>query len=222
MLPLHPRVLQGARASRTSARTTRTSSLLSRDRRLLGRGHRRGRPNGERVAGRGALQRRDEDLKWILGLLRRDLFHGRKLEAGDRACECLHHAFDLAGSGASALQETGVSGGRPDNTAIQGRLGAELDVAAGYEAARVCALRALATVREELGTLDGVKRIVKLYGVVNATSDFMQHTQVMNGASDLLVELFGDAGKHARLAVGVSSLPFNIALEIELTIEVIN
>lgn len=111
---------------------------------------------------------------------------------------------------------------RADNTAIQGRLGAELDVAAGYEAARVCALRALATVREELGTLDRVRRIVKLNGVVNATSDFMLHTQVMNGASDLLVELFGDAGKHARLAVGVSSLPFNIALEIELTIEVID
>ena len=109
---------------------------------------------------------------------------------------------------------------RGDSTAILGRLGAELDVTQGYEAARICAFRALATIREELGSLDRVKRIVKLYGVVNATSDFMQHTQVMNGASDMLVEVFGDAGKHARLAVGVSSLPFNIALEIELTVQV--
>ena len=109
---------------------------------------------------------------------------------------------------------------RADGTVIFGRLGENMDVDAGYEAARVAATGALATLRHELGSLDRVTRIVKVYGVVNATPEFLQHTQVINGASDLLVEVFGEAGKHARLAVGVSALPFNIALEVELVAEV--
>jgi hypothetical protein len=109
---------------------------------------------------------------------------------------------------------------RADGSVIVGRLGETLDIDAGYEAARVAALGALATLRHELGSLDRVARIVKVFGVVNATADFLQHTQVINGASDLLVQVFGEAGKHVRLAVGVSSLPFNIALEIELVAEV--
>jgi enamine deaminase RidA (YjgF/YER057c/UK114 family) len=108
---------------------------------------------------------------------------------------------------------------RADGSVIFGRLGETLDVDAGYGAARVAAIGALATLRHELGSLDRVVRIVRMYGVVNATPEFLQHTQVINGASDLLVEVFGEAGKHARLAVGVSSLPFNIALEVELTVE---
>ena len=76
------------------------------------------------------------------------------------------------------------------------------------------------TIREELGTLDRVRRLVRVYGVVNASPDFVLHTQVINGASDLFVSVFGDAGQHVRLAVGVSSLPFNLALEIELTAEI--
>jgi len=78
----------------------------------------------------------------------------------------------------------------------------------------------LATMREHLGTLDKVRRIVKVNGVVNATPDFLEHTKVINGASDLLVQVFGDAGQHARLAVGYSSLPWNICLEVELIAEV--
>ncbi len=109
---------------------------------------------------------------------------------------------------------------RGDGTIVQGKLGAELDVDAGHEAAKLAAICALATVRHELGTLDRVARVIKLYGVVNAVPEFMQHTRVMDGASDLLVAVFGDAGQHARLAVGMSSLPYNIALEIELTLEV--
>ena len=108
---------------------------------------------------------------------------------------------------------------RADGAVIFGRLGETLDVDAGYEAARVAVINTLATIRHELGSLDRIARIVKLYGVVNATPEFTRHTRVIDGASDLLIEVFGDNGKHARLAVGVASLPFNIALEIELTVE---
>ncbi|MEX0749991.1 MAG: RidA family protein [Dehalococcoidia bacterium] len=109
---------------------------------------------------------------------------------------------------------------RADGTAIFGRLGADLDADAGCEAARVAGLGVLATIRDALGTLDRVSRFVRVYGVVNATPEFLLHTKVINGASDLFVEVFGEAGQHARLAVGVASLPFNIALEVEATIEV--
>jgi enamine deaminase RidA (YjgF/YER057c/UK114 family) len=109
---------------------------------------------------------------------------------------------------------------RVDGTPILGRLGESLSVEDGQEAARRAALGMLASIKQELGSLDGVARIVRVLVTVNATPDFMQHTQVANGASDLLVEVFGEAGRHARLAVGVSSLPFNIALEIEAVVEV--
>lgn len=108
----------------------------------------------------------------------------------------------------------------PPQTIIFGKLGADLDVDAGREAARFAAITALATIRSELGTLDAVKRIVLVRGVVNAASDFIGHTQVIDAASEVFVNVFGDAGRHARLAVGVSSLPANIALEIEVTVEV--
>ncbi|HEY8174004.1 MAG TPA: RidA family protein [Dehalococcoidia bacterium] len=108
---------------------------------------------------------------------------------------------------------------RADGSVIFGRLGEDLDQAAGYDAARVAAINALATIRVALGSLDEVARIVRLFGVVNATPSFIAHTPVIDGASDLLIDVFGDAGRHARLAVGVSSLPFNIALEVELTLE---
>ena len=104
---------------------------------------------------------------------------------------------------------------------MHGKLGADLDVEAGRRAARFAAISALATIRSALGTLDAVKQIVSVRGVVNATPDFMSHTQVIDGASAVFVDVFGDAGRHARLAVGVSSLPANLALEIELTIEVV-
>jgi len=109
---------------------------------------------------------------------------------------------------------------RADGSVILGRLGQDLDADAGYQAARVAALGMLATMRHELGSLDKVRRIVKVNGVVNATAEFLQHTQVINGASDLLVQVFGKAGEHARLAVGYSSLPWNICLEVELIAEV--
>ena len=103
-------------------------------------------------------------------------------------------------------------------TLITGKLGGQLTVEQGYDAARIAALSMLATIRQELGDLARVRRVISLTGTVNATPEFTQHTQVIDGASDLLVEVFGDAGKHARLAVGVSSLPADMALEIQAII----
>ena len=107
-----------------------------------------------------------------------------------------------------------------DQQVVLGKLGDDLDVEAGRAAARLAALSALTTLRSELGSLDRVARIVSLRGVVNATPDFTGHTQVIDGASDVFVAVFGENGRHARLAVGVSSLPANLALEIELLVEV--
>jgi enamine deaminase RidA (YjgF/YER057c/UK114 family) len=109
---------------------------------------------------------------------------------------------------------------RPDGTRPLGRLGELTPVDEGYDAARLCGISLLARLREELGSLDKVKRIVKVVGYVNATPEFIQHPQVVNGASDLLAEVFGDAGKHARAAIGVSSLPAGCPVEVELVAEV--
>ena len=109
---------------------------------------------------------------------------------------------------------------KADGSIVRGKLGADMDVNAGYETARLAALNALATIRAELGSLDKVERVLRVYGVVNSTPEFMLHTRVIDGASDLLVEVFGEVGKHARLAVGVASLPAGMALEFEMTVEV--
>ena len=108
---------------------------------------------------------------------------------------------------------------RADGSLVMGKLGRDLDAAAGYEAARLAGLGVLATITREAGSLDRVTRLVRVLGVVNATADFVEHTQVVNGASDLFVAIWGDAGRHARLAVGVASLPFDLALEIEVIAE---
>jgi enamine deaminase RidA (YjgF/YER057c/UK114 family) len=101
-----------------------------------------------------------------------------------------------------------------------GRLGAEFDVAQGQEAARLCALNILAVVHEALGgDLDRVVRCLRVRGYVNATPEFTGHSQVMNGASDLFVAVFGDAGRHTRIAVG-ASLPYGCAVEVEADFEV--
>ncbi len=108
----------------------------------------------------------------------------------------------------------------PPDRVVLGKLGDALDLGAGRAAARLAAISALSTLRHELGSLDAVRQIVSLRGVVNATPDFVAHTQVIDGASDVLIDVFGGAGRHARLAVGVSSLPVDLALEIELLVEV--
>lgn len=102
----------------------------------------------------------------------------------------------------------------------RGRLGAELRVEEGYQAARICALNCLAVVKSFTGSLDRVVRVVKLNGYVSSTVDFFQQPQVVNGASELLGEVFGEAGRHARAAIGVSSLPLNAAVEVDLVVQV--
>jgi enamine deaminase RidA (YjgF/YER057c/UK114 family) len=89
----------------------------------------------------------------------------------------------------------------------------------GYKAARLSAISVLATLRESLGSLDHVKRIVAVTGFISATDDFTEHPKVLNGASDLFMEVFGENGRHARSAVGVSSLPVGLAVEIEVVAE---
>lgn len=110
-----------------------------------------------------------------------------------------------------------VSGQLPSRSGkiVIGRVGAELGVTQGQEAARLCGLALLAQVRAACGELDSVRQVVKLTGFVNCTADFADHPLVINGASDLMAELFGDAGRHARSAIGVASLPFGAAVEIE-------
>jgi enamine deaminase RidA (YjgF/YER057c/UK114 family) len=103
---------------------------------------------------------------------------------------------------------------------VRGKVGRDRTVEEGYEAARQTALCLLATLTAELGDLNKVKRIVRVFGMVNAVEGFAQHPQVINGCSDLLVAIFGDRGKHARAAVGVASLPLNLTVEIEMVVEV--
>jgi enamine deaminase RidA (YjgF/YER057c/UK114 family) len=102
-----------------------------------------------------------------------------------------------------------------------GKLGAGISVADGKEAARLCALNILAQVRAACGgDLDRVRRCLRVGGFVNCTPEFIDMPQVVNGASDVMVEVFGDIGRHARAAVGVSSLPGGVAVEIEATFEI--
>jgi enamine deaminase RidA (YjgF/YER057c/UK114 family) len=93
-------------------------------------------------------------------------------------------------------------------------------IAIGQEAARLCTINALAQLKSYLGSLDKIKQIVKITGFINCDPSFIDHPKVINGASDLLVGVFGEKGKHARAAVGVSSLPLDSAVEIELVVEV--
>lgn len=110
---------------------------------------------------------------------------------------------------------------RGGKVAITGKLGADVEVEQGKEAAQLCAINILAQVRAALGSLDKVKRCVRLGVFVAGTADFTAQPQIANGASDLMVEIFGEAGKHARAAVGVPSLPLNAAVEIEALFEVV-
>jgi enamine deaminase RidA (YjgF/YER057c/UK114 family) len=115
-----------------------------------------------------------------------------------------------------------VGGHGPTSAAgvICGKVGAEVSLERGREAARATALSMLATVRVELGSLDRVKQVVKVFGMVNCAPGFNRTPQVIDGCSDVLVEIFGDAGRHTRSAVGMAELPFDIAVEIEMVLEV--
>ena len=109
---------------------------------------------------------------------------------------------------------------KDDGTLVTGKVGADLTDEEGYEAARLVAIGLLGSLKAEIGELDRVKRIVKLLGLVNCTAEFANQPKVINGASDFLVEVFGEKGKHARSAVGTNALPMNIAVEIEMIVEI--
>ena len=109
---------------------------------------------------------------------------------------------------------------RADGTVVRGKVGSDLDLDAARDAARLVGLSLLATVRRELGTLDAVRRVVKVLGMVNCAPGFNQTPAVIDGCSNLLVEVFGEEiGRHARSAVGMAELPFDIPVEIEMIVQ---
>ena len=108
-------------------------------------------------------------------------------------------------------------GGKP---AMTGKVGGDVTEEDGYKAARMATLNALAALRAEIGSLDRVRRVVKVTGFVNSAPGFTRQPAVVNGASDLLVQIFGESGRHARTAVSANELPFNIPVEIEIIVEV--
>jgi enamine deaminase RidA (YjgF/YER057c/UK114 family) len=109
---------------------------------------------------------------------------------------------------------------KADGTNITGKVGKDLTVDQGYDAAKQVGVAILSTLKAELGDLNKVKRVVKVLGMVNCTEDFVDQPKVMNGFSDLMVAVFGEKGKHARSAVGMYALPSNISVEVEIIVEV--
>ena len=109
---------------------------------------------------------------------------------------------------------------KTDGSNITGKVGKDLTIEQGYEAAQLTAINHLSVLKAELGSLNKVKRIVKVLGMVNCTEDFKDQPKVINGYSDLMVGIFGDKGKHARSAVGMYALPSNIAVEVEVIVEI--
>lgn len=134
----------------------------------------------------------------------------------------LPRPFPPAGNYLTCLVEDGivyVGGHGPidGETIIRGKVGADLTLEEGRQAARLTGLSILATLQAELGDLDRIARIIKVFGMVNVAPGFNQTPAVVDGCSDVLVEIFGDSGRHARTTVGVAELPVDIAVEIELT-----
>lgn len=103
---------------------------------------------------------------------------------------------------------------------FKGKVGKDLTLDDGYEAAKVCVLNALSAVKNEIGSLDKIEKIVKLVGYVNSVQGFNKQPAVINGASELLQKLFGETGKHARVAIGVSELPNDAAVELEMIVKI--
>lgn len=108
----------------------------------------------------------------------------------------------------------------PPVVKFKGKVGTNLSIANGQEAAKLCTLNALSHLKEYLGSLENVKQIIKISGYVNCSDDFGDHPKVINGASELLLAIFGEKGKHARLAIGMNSLPLNSAVEIDFIVEI--
>ena len=104
--------------------------------------------------------------------------------------------------------------------AYVGKVGREVSLEEGYEAAKICAINCLAAIKSVIGSLDNIDEIIKLKGFVNSASDFYRQPEVMNGASELIVKIFGEKGKHARSALVTSVLPFNIPVEVEMIVKI--
>lgn len=115
---------------------------------------------------------------------------------------------------------SGTGPGKPDGTFITGKVGKDLSLEEGAAAARITGINLLAALKDATGDLSKVKKIVKVFGMVNCTENFYEQPKVINGFSDLMVAVFGEKGRHARSAVGMYSLPMNIAVEIEMIVEV--
>jgi enamine deaminase RidA (YjgF/YER057c/UK114 family) len=125
--------------------------------------------------------------------------------------------FTVSGKLVIVSGQVSVRDGKPE---FVGKLGREISIPEGQQAARLCALNILSHLKNACGgDLDRVKQVLRLGGFVNCTADFTSMPQVVNGASDLMVEVFGDKGRHARAAVGVSSLPLGVAVEVEAMFE---
>ena len=124
-----------------------------------------------------------------------------------------------ASTSGNIMWMAGVGARRADGSRISGKLGQDLTVAEGYEAAKWCALNLLSRMKMELGDLDRVTGILKVFGMVNSSPDFEEQAKVIDGASDLFVELFGEAGRHSRSAPGMAVLPRNTAVIIDCVIE---
>jgi enamine deaminase RidA (YjgF/YER057c/UK114 family) len=120
----------------------------------------------------------------------------------------------------SLLYVSGAGPARADGTFVTGKVGGTVDLDEAVEAARLTGLQLLSVMRKELGSLDRVRRIVKTFGMVNCAPGFNRTPRVIDGCSNLLVDVFGDAGRGARSAVGMAELPFDIAVEIELVAEI--
>lgn len=119
----------------------------------------------------------------------------------------------------SLLYLPGTISSRNGEVLFKGKVGADLTLEQGYEAAKLCALNLLACVQAATGSLDSIKQVVSVNGYVNCMPGFADSPKVINGASDLLVALYGDAGRHVRAAVGVAGLPLNAAVEVQMLVE---
>ncbi len=108
----------------------------------------------------------------------------------------------------------------PNGDKITGKVGTDLSIEQGYEAARQTAINQLSVLKYHIGDLNKVEKIVKVFGMVNADTSFTEHPKVINGFSDLMIEVFGERGHHSRSAVGVSSLPWNLAVEVEMIVQI--
>ncbi len=128
--------------------------------------------------------------------------------------------FELATQQENLIYLSGNGPLKANGEIIAGKVGADLTIEQGYEAARLTAINHISILKAKIGDLNRVERVIKVLGMVNADPGFTDHPKVVNGYSDLLVEVFGERGKHARSAVGMASLPWNMACEVEMIVQI--